>query len=1148
MAPSMFTRPAIPSQEPRHSTVSHQQKLKSISSFFPLFAHPASNLIDESHVIPYRQPDSSSQHTATVFDGLPKIKNNSNISLPLRSSQHTISPSQSSPCLKVTLQQTTSKGHAVTYTSHNLQQQMSKEMPTLASAIHIPDSSISSSLSPLSSSKASVDGVKQNHSGVHPLYHLNTSSTSLLGSYVQVNEIIHVVNVDMPSDHSTSSGGEVGVGKRERSNSRSSTFSQTTKRLTRRLSLDNIVPKITSRGSLRRRERSGSKSSILDGGGGLAEGRRWSLFSSSNANVNTNAIQPPQEAQTKHVMGERSISRAVNKQSMPVSRNWRNKFTVKNTSTTRTSGGKENTGVGITMGMDDRLEAARQARDRSRAESAEYRERYDERTIKRIPVRGMRDMSFSGFGSGNEDRLKERESMISMLIGSGGMRERDEISATRLSFVHKPSSRASSFDPAATPKSTSSSSIPIPFVPIGPPPQQSSLVESQTTTSLAATFDSPSPLPRPVHTPLNRVAGLRIPSATANRSAILSPAQDDRSILDPARSPCPIPDMSPLLPLNTGLQYQNMPLPPPPVQVNQNMAISDAKKMEVAENEPMDLSSLDKSLDEIMKPSISNITTTIAAQPSQTGTFGVSDSNQTWHTATTSPPPLLPTSSSTRTMCTLPRSKSKSHTDLSSYSSTKNLVDHIEATQGPGWWSTDKRVNRRVSTMTLRYKAEDEDRELERLERLAQSTTIPHRPKFDDITQEEEIVVSPTMNRTREEDKLRTRSSLDLRSSSQSTSTANASTIRSSNVLGNDTIRSGHHPRPSLMAGSIWFKELPPSPRRSVLSRQIEPANGDTPVKIRPAQIHLPLSEPRNNTFISNRISPDIARRASFLSKDSTTMADVESPSRSTSRQTTRTTLSADSTSTAPTSVQSDGEEQEKISGKVEMLKKEYEEKIANLRSRHALEIDAVLTALSNAKIENASLKEEVISLRKVVDEGTQEKEGLKEKVKILCMSLQTIELGGITSPQGGQRDESGMGKGMKRSESVVSSLLPELISTTNLSDPIAPLPLSSTTHRQIDEFGRKQMTIHEPLTSDSIGREEMRNKGIMDSLSKTRVGKSNVIGGSSRKVSGATSVHTDGSNILYDEDEEIERHGEGEGEGWTLRLKESDERFLDDL
>ncbi|WVQ66197.1 uncharacterized protein L199_004376 [Kwoniella botswanensis] len=1136
MAPSMFHRPTILPQEPHHSTVSHRQKLKSISSFFPSFAHPASNGIDQSHVIPYRQPDSLSQHTATVFEGLPNIKNNSNISLPPRSSQHTISPGQSSPCLKVTLQQTTSNGDAVTYTSHNLQQQMSKEMPTLASAIHIPDSSISSSPNPLSSSKASVAGMKQNHHGVHPLYHLNASSTSLLGSYVQVNEIIHVVNVDIPS--------EGGVCKRERSNSRSSTLSQTTKRLTRRLSLDNIVPKITSMGSLRKRERSGSKSSILDNNGGVAEGRRWSLFNSSNANHN----QESQGAQTKHVMGEQSMGRTVNKQSMPVSRNWRNKFTVKNTSATRTSGGKENISVGVTMGMDDRLEAARQARDRSRAESAEYRERYDERTIKRIPVRDMREMSFSSFGGGNEDRLKERESMISMLGGSGGMGERDGVSATRLSFVLRPSSRASSFDPAATPKSPSSSSIPIPFIPKGPPPQQSSLVESHTTTSLAATFDSPSPLPRPVHTPLNRSAGLRIPSATANKSAILSPAQDDRSILDPARSPCPIPDMSPLLPLNTGLQYQNMPLPPPPVQVNQNMAINDVKKMEVAENDPMDMTSLDKSLDEIMKPSISSITAIIAAQPSQTGTFGVSDSNQTWHTATTSPPPPLPTSSSTRTMYTLPRSKSKSHTDLSSYSSTKNLVEHIEATQGPGWWSTDKTVNRRVSTMTLRYKAEDEDRELKRLERLAQSTTIPHRPKLNGMTPDEEIIDSPSLSRMREDDKLRTRSSIDLRSSFQSTSTANASTVRSSNVLGSDTVRSGHHPRPSLMAGSIWSKELPPSPRRSVLSRQIELANGDTPMKIRPAQIPLPLSEPRNNTFISNRISPGIARRASFLSKDCST-TDGESPSRSTSRQTTRTTLSAISTSTAPTSVPSDNEEQEEVSGKVGMLKKEYEEKIANLRSRHILEIDAVLTALSNAKIENTSLKEEVTSLRKVVDEITKEKEGLKKKVKILCMSLQTIELGGITSTQAGQRDESGMGRGMgmKRSESVLSSLLPELISSTNLSDPISPLPLSSTTHRQMDDFGRKQMTLHEPLTSDSIGREEMRNKGIMDSLSKTR-GQSIMIGGPSRNVSGATSVHTDGSNILYDEDEdeEIERHGEGEG--WTLRLKESDERFLDDL
>ncbi|WVW87082.1 hypothetical protein I302_109139 [Kwoniella bestiolae CBS 10118] len=1123
MAPSMFARPSQPPHDARQATLSHRQKLKSISSFFPSFNHPSSTQIDEPHVIPYRQPEIPSQQTG--YEGLPSIKNGSNISLPLRSN-YTVSPSQSLPSLKVTLQRQISSGtgDGVTYTSHNLQQQLSKEMPTLASAIHIPDSSISTS------SRNTTVVRQQTQNGIHPLYHLNASSTSLLGSYVQVNEILHVVNVDIAPDQNQNGLIET-VGKRERSNSRS-TITQTTKRLTRRLSLDNIVPKITSMGSLRKRERSSSKSSILDNHGTATggEGRRWSLFSSQNGN---HAVQNEPE----HAQQPTQAIKPLMKQGMPVSRNWRNKFTVKPSSTAHRSGGKGN----VPTDAGGRLDAARQARERSRAESAEYRERYDERTIKRVPVRGMREMSFGG---GKEDKVRERQSMISMLDAGNTLRERDGCNAAAtLSFVHRPSSRASSFDPAATPKSTSSS-VPIPFVPTGPPP--GALPESQTTISLAATFDSPSPLPRPVHTPLNRSVGLRIPSATiGQRAEMFSPAQDDRSILDPARSPCPIPDVSPLVPMSSGLQYQNMPLPPPPVQhpqttcppINKSVKVESINQGEHGggQKEALDMSSLDKSLAEIAAEM-----PTLAAQPSQTGTFGVSDSDsaQTWHTAT-SPPPLK-NSSSTRTMYTLPRSKSKSHTDLSSYTSTKNLVEHIEATQGPGWWSTDKRVNRRVSTMTLRDNREEEA-ELNRLERLAQSTTLPHRAKFDEQDQNE-TVTSPTSGRMRigmaEEDKLRTRSSLDLRSSYRSSGAG-------------DTIRSGqgqgHHPRPSLMAGSIWSKDVPPSPRRSVLSRHIA-GDTQTPIKTQPASIPFPLSEVRNGTFVSNRISPDIARRASFLSKENTSNSSENdssaSPSRSTSRQTTRTTLS---TSTAPTSVQSDSDHEEASTmiGKVEKMKMEYETKIINLKERHILEIDAVLSALSTTKNENAVLKEENRRLQKMIVDGQKEREGMKEKIRILCISLQTIELGSITSSHPATslgQDQEEVVSQMKRSESVVSSLLPELINP----NPISPLPFSSS--RNIDEFGRKQDQ-DQPLTSDSLGREEMRNKGIMDALSlsicrRTSSSSSPRGRGGNRKVS-ASSVRTLESNIL---DEGNESYEEKDQEGWTLRLRDADVRFLDDL
>ncbi|WWC66025.1 uncharacterized protein I303_108647 [Kwoniella dejecticola CBS 10117] len=1092
MVSSMFSRPDISSEAKDSST--HRQKFRSISSFFHSTTTTTSSADDnELHVIAYRQPTVDSP-ARSVYDGLPSIRNASAISL----SRAIASPSRSTASLRLKAE-IHKEGTGVSYTSHTLQAQLAKDMPTLASAIHIAESSTTTT-SRLLQRQSHMHTQKEKD--VHPLYHINTSSASLLGSYVHIAKTAEGEQTNDPADRTMK------------------------RKLSRRLSLDNIVPRIT--GSLRKRERSGSKSSIFEKDNQGDTNRRWSLFSNSD---NKSAMVDNKPVPAPAIQVNRPQAAAA----MPVNRNWRNKFAVHKLSGELLGDKKED--------LQSRLDASKQARERTRTRTASShsRDKYDERTIKRVPVRGMRDPSDGDSIAGaiapeTEAGGRDRRSMISVKAGT----VKEGQVASRLSFIHRPSSRASSFDPAATPKSTASS-IPVPFVPTGPP-----LVESQTATSLAATFDSPSPNPRPLHTPLIRAQGLHIPHTA--RNAILSPAQDDRSILDPGRSPYPVPDASPILP-SDGLRYQTMPLPAPPVDRSSVASTvllgSDSQKgldlvSPSSDKRSQPQGSSDTSISKrinheedacSLRQTESAITMTInPTQPSQTGTFGVVTAARTEIPASNSGQShiegTITSSSSSRTIYTLPRSKSKSHTDLSTYASSKNLVDHVEATQGPGWWSADKRTNRRPSTM---YSSNTEQMEIEVLESLALSANLTGRAKLtqqDDVSQNRSA--SPLFHRMREEDKMRTRSSMDLRSSYRST---------------NDQ---GHQARPSLMAGSIWSKEnLTSLPRRSLLSTD------NTPTKsLIPAQIPLPPSDIKQRTFVSDRISPEIARRASFLNRASSNTKNLigedmsnESPSRSSSRQTTRTTGSMVSgVSTAPTSVQSEPEEPDNdqssrlvVAFDVRKLRMDYEDKIESLKSRHGLEVETLLNALGQFKKDKQSLHDENERL-------TTENRKLKEKVKILCMSLQTMELGSGSTLAEDREQERDQGlrnqSKMKRSESVMSSLLPELINTI----PISPLPLSTSTYDAScmegpDEFGR----ISAGPYVDGMRTQASRRTSESSEIRKKVI--------SSRNVSGQSHT-TEESNILDDfAHDKTQRAEEDLGrEGWTLSLKEDDERFLDDL
>lgn len=338
--------------------------------------------------------------------------------------------------------------------------------------------------------------------------------------------------------------------------------------------------------------------------------------------------------------------------------------------------------------------------------------------------------------------------------------------------------------------------------------------------------------------------------------------------------------------------------------------------------------------------------------------FPQTQSGRSWHTAPG------------ESMRSLPRSKSKSTNNLASLATSKDLVDQLEIRQGPGWWSTEKpKLSRRKSEFDFDKQSGNSDRDdeldfrLAELERLAKSSTLPQRSKFTEPVSPKSQASTPSR-----EPRIRPKTSTDFRPRS---------------VLANNSDRQGHQrqhqslsewrpassmqlrqkvalhgPRPSLIDMRIRTQEDLGSPRRSSLRKSAVTAGEDD---------DTPTRSLRQGTFITSRISPDIARRASFLSRaaDSTT-----SSSPSVSRRSTGATSLVPSEDEAPTV-------------------RELVEKMEGLKKNHQIELDAILAALSDSKAESKSLKEEIANLHRLLSEGVGERDKLRQNVSELEARLQ---------------------------------------------------------------------------------------------------------------------------------------------------------------
>ena len=121
---------------------------------------------------------------------------------------------------------------------------------------------------------------------------------------------------------------------------------------------------------------------------------------------------------------------------------------------------------------------------------------------------------------------------------------------------------------------------------------------------------------------------------------------------------------------------------------------------------------------------------------------------------------------------------------------------------------------------------------------------------------------------------------------------------------------------------------------------------------------------------MSNKISPDIARRASWITRrqsetESSVPSTAQSPS--ISRRTTCTTI------TLPSGDETSGE-------------------IEKITAKRAIELDALLNALSSSKAEVKELKDEVTSLHKLLEEGLNEKGELRQRNKDLVELVDQLE------------------------------------------------------------------------------------------------------------------------------------------------------------
>ena len=326
-------------------------------------------------------------------------------------------------------------------------------------------------------------------------------------------------------------------------------------------------------------------------------------------------------------------------------------------------------------------------------------------------------------------------------------------------------------------------------------------------------------------------------------------------------------------------------------------------------------------------------------------------SGRSWHTAkedTTRP---------------LPRSRSKSTHDLASLATSKNLVEQLENSQGEGWWSADKRLTRRASDIEqnkCRKKSntdDEEDRKLAALERLARSLALPPRERLPDA----EGPPSPSPSDVRST-RARPASVMDLRSRATNDSSHKRQSMDESRPTVQPRFRAVFHgPRPSLVAGSTWmdtgFEENPPSPRRRALIRRASALG--CAVDNDPST----CAAVRRSPFVSDKISPDIARRASWITQrhskmESSVVSVAQSPA--SSRRTTSTSVTIPS-------------------------EDDRTEQIDKITEKHALELDAVLNSLSGSKGEVRELKEEISSLHRLLAEGLEEKEELRGR----CRSMQ---------------------------------------------------------------------------------------------------------------------------------------------------------------
>ncbi|WVR07922.1 hypothetical protein IAU60_004965 [Kwoniella sp. DSM 27419] len=1172
MGPSLFTRTvnsqsmppgdfAFGAQSQSYSQPPQQrQRLRGISSFFHPFSH--------AHATGDRSADGTQEHRHSPsklcqqVDGLPASKSTASLRLKEALSPHRPGVA-SSPSLISGLpsQNGQASTERVTMTSANLQAQVRRDMPTLASAIHISDGLAavgSSNNSNVAAERPNKRALRRpSISGPHPLYHMDvsasTASLSLLGSFVDI---------------ALKKGHDAGVSespatKRGRSDSRASNGTiNSVRRLSSRLSLENIKTKLS--GSLRKRERSTSRGE---------NDRRWSLTNGFGTFTGASTKDPNQISAVSTDAAAAAVRRSLevrpSMMPMPATRTWRNKFAV-NKDRPGTAGSsvravRSVAGVGM---------SGRQSIEKTRVdttENVERRERYDERTIRRVPVRG-RQSHLSEMSLRKSIELQERRASSSRVV------------------VHRAPSLAESIDPAATPKS-------IPSAHACPSPNV--LPVTLTSTSLTATFDSPSPL-RPLHTPLSRPHGKHVPATL--RAEFFSPAQDDMSILDPARSPLP---PSPLVPALPGFIYQSLPPVPPEVSgkaaVERKQSLSELKQAfgrmkeitglnidsragsrqvsgasgvvpgtnEVESDTAFNLKTLQASLAEIESGRVAELSVKLEDAPSH-GTFGPTTESE-------EALPSLPSSSSARTLYTLPRSKSKSHNDLSTYGSSKNLVEHLETTQGPGWWSVDKRLTKHSSSRTLNEGnafTTDIEQRLEKLERLARTAQLPCRSTFEDMT---EITDSPSPVPRQ----IRDFGPSDMTGRHDSRPEAGEQlSVMQANPVVKQTHPVDKTTATPKVKGSLQPSTVAPawrhnhsSPRRAVLARQsmlalTHSVSGDTPTKFRPHQMVVPSSQPpgtasaggeKTGPFVSSRISPDIARRASFLNRNAASPVPASSrlnedsyssPSRSASRSTNRTHLSR---STAPTTVPSDSDEEVLIpmsklelrssrpEGPVPSVASEVEHQLVALKARHALELDAILAALGTAKTDNTTLKVEIDSLTKLLAEGVQERERLRETVSRLTARASA------TSRSRSEEVPPVPCGGMTASDSVASSLLPELERSDTASplqrassDELSPSSPIMTDERYpgvdpkgVDEFGRRPLPALPRAPAWAPKHDVDGKAAVRTGLSKGR-----------RVVSVARTISAGGqSDALF----EPEREETGD-EGWTLRLKEADLEYLDDL